>query len=290
MTQEQANSLTISSALAAQRETDRISFAALFKDAGVADKSLSDLVEMANDTPFLYDDLTAMSKTLATYGYGADSILPVLQTVGDTGAALGMSTSDRDMESVRGGYSGALNDAQKYAAYAAEQQNAEASLARETRAAQFAKVAGAEKRQAETALGKLNTALDAAEKSMYDRAKPSAPFSISGTAGSEASFHSFMSLPFFQTGIKYPVPPLALKPAAGLVFFGGGIETTSLYGFRENTLTLVHFRPMLKAHQRVKSMLICLISVYFRKPSTPAARSRPLSLYPPVSHSGAKPV
>ncbi len=96
---EQESSLSTGSALAAQRETDRISFATLFKDAGIADKYLSDLVEMANNTPFLYDDLTAMSKTLATYGYGADSILPVLQTVGDTGAALGMSTSDMNMVS-----------------------------------------------------------------------------------------------------------------------------------------------------------------------------------------------
>lgn len=49
---------------------------------------------MANTTPFLYDDLTAMSKTLATFGYDAKSILPVLSTIGDAGAALGMSTSD----------------------------------------------------------------------------------------------------------------------------------------------------------------------------------------------------
>ena len=49
---------------------------------------------MANTTPFLYDDLTAMSKTLATFGYDAESILPVLSTIGDAGAALGMSTSD----------------------------------------------------------------------------------------------------------------------------------------------------------------------------------------------------
>ena len=49
---------------------------------------------MANTTPFLYDDLTSMSKTLATYGYDENSILPVLQTIGDAGAALGQSTSD----------------------------------------------------------------------------------------------------------------------------------------------------------------------------------------------------
>lgn len=97
VTQEQSSSLTTGSAIAAGRETDRISFATLFGDAGIADTYLSNLVEMSNNTPFLYDDLTAMSKTLATYKYGADEILPVLQTIGDTGAALGMSTSDMTM-------------------------------------------------------------------------------------------------------------------------------------------------------------------------------------------------
>lgn len=94
---EQASSLTTGSSIAAGRETDRISFATLFGDAGVAEKYLKDLVEMSNNTPFLYDDLTAMSKTLATYKYGADEILPVLKTIGDTGAALGQSTSDMTM-------------------------------------------------------------------------------------------------------------------------------------------------------------------------------------------------
>lgn len=82
------------SSIASQRETDRISFATLFGDDAIAADYLRDLVQMSNTTPFLYDDLTAMSKTLATYGYGADSILPVLQTVGDAGAALGMAVSD----------------------------------------------------------------------------------------------------------------------------------------------------------------------------------------------------
>lgn len=91
---EQANSLTAGSALAASRETDQISFATLFKGEDKAKQYLADLVQMANTTPFLYDDLTAMSKTLATYGYDDTSILPVLQTIGDAGAALGQSTSD----------------------------------------------------------------------------------------------------------------------------------------------------------------------------------------------------
>jgi tape measure domain-containing protein len=68
----------------------------LFGDAGIADTYLSKLVEMSNNTPFLYDDLTAMSKTLATYGYQEDGILPVLQTVGDAGAALGHTVSDME--------------------------------------------------------------------------------------------------------------------------------------------------------------------------------------------------
>ena len=91
---EQADSLTSGSALAASRETDQISFATLFKGEDKAKQYLADLVQMANTTPFLYDDLTAMSKTLATFGYDAESILPVLSTIGDAGAALGMSTSD----------------------------------------------------------------------------------------------------------------------------------------------------------------------------------------------------
>ena len=91
---EQTTSLTSGSALAASRETDQISFATIFKGEDKAKQYLADLVQMANTTPFLYDDLTAMSKTLATYGYDENSILPVLQTIGDAGAALSQSTSD----------------------------------------------------------------------------------------------------------------------------------------------------------------------------------------------------
>lgn len=90
----QSESLTSGSSIAAGRETDKISFATLFGSKETADSYLSNLVGMANSTPFLYDDLTSMSKTLATYGYDADSILPVLQTIGDAGAALGQSTND----------------------------------------------------------------------------------------------------------------------------------------------------------------------------------------------------
>ena len=111
----QEASLTSGSALAAQRETDRISFETLFRrggveDMGIVETYLSNLVEMANETPFLYGDLTSMSKTLATYGYSAQAdqaktlsgerdynyILDVLETIGDAGAALGQTTGDME--------------------------------------------------------------------------------------------------------------------------------------------------------------------------------------------------
>lgn len=85
------------SSIASQREKDLISFSALFGNRRTAERYLAGLVDMANTTPFLYGDLTAMSKTLGTYGYGANSILPVLQTIGDAGAALGMTTGDMSM-------------------------------------------------------------------------------------------------------------------------------------------------------------------------------------------------
>lgn len=95
-----AAELSTGSPLASSRETDLISFTTMFGgNRGRAKSFLRDLVTMANTTPFLYDDLTAMSKTLATYGYKSRTILPVLQTIGDTGAALGMSTSDMTMVS-----------------------------------------------------------------------------------------------------------------------------------------------------------------------------------------------
>lgn len=87
-------SISSGSQIAAGRESDLISFSTLFGDKATADNYLSGLVDMSNSTPFLYDDLTSMSKTLATYGYGAGDILPVLQKVGDAGAALGMGVSD----------------------------------------------------------------------------------------------------------------------------------------------------------------------------------------------------
>lgn len=90
----QAEMLSTGSAIAAQRETDLVSFTTLFKSEDVAEDYLSGLKQMANVTPFLYDDLVSMSKTLKTFGYDVDHLLPTLTIIGDAGAALGMSTEE----------------------------------------------------------------------------------------------------------------------------------------------------------------------------------------------------
>lgn len=91
---KQAEMLSSGSAIAAQRETDQISFNTLFGSADIASKFLSDLRTVAARTPFEYNDLTGMSKILSTYGYDENHILPTLEIVGDAGAALGMAAQD----------------------------------------------------------------------------------------------------------------------------------------------------------------------------------------------------
>ena len=92
--ERQAADLESGSALAGQRETDLVSFTTLFGSKDIAQQYLSELKTMANVTPFLYSDLTAMSKTLKTYGYAANEMLPALTAIGDAGAALGMTAAD----------------------------------------------------------------------------------------------------------------------------------------------------------------------------------------------------
>lgn len=91
---KQAEILSAGSAIAAQRETDQISFNTLFGSEDIASKFLSDLRTTAARTPFEYNDLTGMSKILNTYGYDENHILPTLEIVGDAGAALGMAVQD----------------------------------------------------------------------------------------------------------------------------------------------------------------------------------------------------
>lgn len=91
---KQAEILSTGSTIAAQRETDQISFNTLFGSADIASQFLTELRKTAARTPFEYNDLTGMSKILKTYGYDENHILPTLEIIGDAGAALGMAAQD----------------------------------------------------------------------------------------------------------------------------------------------------------------------------------------------------
>ena len=88
-----AESLTSGKTLAAKRETTKISFSTLLGGEDQADRFLADVLNTANTTPFLYDDLVGISKTMLSFGTAVEDVIPTLTTVGDAGAALGLSTT-----------------------------------------------------------------------------------------------------------------------------------------------------------------------------------------------------
>ena len=88
-----AADLETGTSIAAQRELDKIAFDKILKRDST--DTLEAVKTMANTTPFLYEDLKGITKTLATYGTtDPDAIKKRLTQIGDTGAALGMSSSD----------------------------------------------------------------------------------------------------------------------------------------------------------------------------------------------------
>lgn len=97
VTTQQAQDLENGIKLAGSREKTQMAFSTMMKDDGKAKTYLSEVKKMADYTPFLFDDLTAMSKTLLTYGYNEKEMIPQLTKVGDAGAALGMNTEDMKM-------------------------------------------------------------------------------------------------------------------------------------------------------------------------------------------------
>ena len=93
--EQEQQSIQNGSSIAAQREKDLISFTTLFQgNKDLAQSYLDDVKNLSNSTPFLYDDLTSMSKILKTYGFQVENMIPTLTKIGDAGAALGMGTDD----------------------------------------------------------------------------------------------------------------------------------------------------------------------------------------------------
>ena len=89
-----AERLSSGATLAAERETTKLSFNTLLGDDKKAGAFLEQVQDTANTTPFLYDDLVGISKTMLSFGMAVDDIIPTLTKVGDAGAALGLSAGD----------------------------------------------------------------------------------------------------------------------------------------------------------------------------------------------------
>lgn len=87
--QTMTDSISSGSDTAAQRELDAIAFNKLLGD-GVGDTYLSDLRALAANTPMEYEDLTAMSRALATgFGSDPDRMLTLMSGIGNAGSAVG---------------------------------------------------------------------------------------------------------------------------------------------------------------------------------------------------------
>lgn len=87
--QTMTDSISSGSDTAAQRELDAIAFNKLLGD-GVGDTYLSDLRALAANTPMEYEDLTDMSRKLATgFGSDPDRMLTLMSGIGNAGSAVG---------------------------------------------------------------------------------------------------------------------------------------------------------------------------------------------------------
>lgn len=90
----QAESQSSGSTTAAQRELDAIAFNRLL-GAGVGDQYLADLRGLAAATPMEYEDLTGMSRALATgFGESPERMLELMSAIGDAGSAVGVTAAD----------------------------------------------------------------------------------------------------------------------------------------------------------------------------------------------------
>lgn len=113
ISQSDAEALSSGVATAAQREQDRIAFSALLGDGAVSNVLLNSIKELANVTPYVYDDLTGIARQLAIFDSTSGDIYDNLVAIGDAGSALGMSASA--MEGLAQ-VLGKIGDSQKYEA------------------------------------------------------------------------------------------------------------------------------------------------------------------------------
>ncbi|MEG0783994.1 MAG: tape measure protein [Christensenella sp.] len=91
------DALTSGSDTAKTRESSEMSFATILKDDNAAKTFMQDMIQYANVTPYKTSDLQAVSKTLATYNFKGEELMPIMEKIGDAGAAMSMGASDMSM-------------------------------------------------------------------------------------------------------------------------------------------------------------------------------------------------
>jgi tape measure domain-containing protein len=80
--------------LNANLEQNKIAFTTMLGSGEKAEKMLADLTKLAADTPFELKDLEQGTKRLLAFGFSGDQIMPMLKSLGDAAAGLGMSGSE----------------------------------------------------------------------------------------------------------------------------------------------------------------------------------------------------
>lgn len=101
---EQSASLTNGTSVFSQRENAQLAFSKILNSENEARGLLTGLQDYANVTPFQFEDLTGIARTLLTYGYTTGEIQTgeglkegkstLINAIGDAGAALSLSTGD----------------------------------------------------------------------------------------------------------------------------------------------------------------------------------------------------
>lgn len=87
-------SLSAGGSAAAQRELDLIAFNRLLGE-GTGAQYLENLRQTAADTPMEYEDLTSISRSLATgFGDTPERMLELIEAIGDAGSAVGVTADD----------------------------------------------------------------------------------------------------------------------------------------------------------------------------------------------------
>lgn len=74
---------------AAQMETTQIAFQQMFGSADKANKTISELADFAEHTPFNFTQLTAAARKFVAFGVDAEQIVPLMTNIGDAVAKVG---------------------------------------------------------------------------------------------------------------------------------------------------------------------------------------------------------